>query len=97
MKIRLLHQKRKMGKPALKIFCESTSLHGICFLYNAKLIVVRLFWIIAIVAMTGVGTYFLVDHTDAYLKSRLSTSIESSTANLSVSDSHCLKFIFNQF
>ena len=69
----------------IKEFCESTSLHGFSFLYNAKSIGVRLVWIFAIVAMMGVGTYFLVDNTNAYLKSKLMTSTESSSSYLDVS------------
>ena len=68
-----------------KKFCESTSLHGFSFMYNANTIVVKLIWIFSIIAMMGVGTFFLVTITDTYIKSRLSTNFESSIANLDVS------------
>ena len=82
--------KRKMWisesqKIKLRNFCESTSLHGFSFLYHSKSVAIRLVWIFAIVAMMGVGTFFLVDNTDTYLKSRLVTNIESSTDDLDVS------------
>ena len=52
----------------------------------------------AIVAMMGVITFFVVDNTDAYLKSRIVTNIESSTANLDVSTSaQCMEVRFIQF
>ena len=66
-------------------FCDLTSLHGFSFLNKASNTVVKIIWIIAIIGMMGVGIVFLIDNTDAYMKSRLETNIESSTANLSVS------------
>ena len=53
-------------------------------MYNANTIAEKLIWIFAIVAMMGVITFFVVDNTDAYLKSRIVTNIESSAANLDV-------------
>ena len=66
-------------------FCDLTSLHGFSFLNKASNTVVKIIWIIAIFGMIGVGIVFLINNTDAYMKSRLETNIESSTANLSVS------------
>ena len=66
-------------------FCDLTSLHGFSFLNKASNTVVKIIWIIAIIGMIGVGIVFLINNTDAYMKSRLETNIESSTANLSVS------------
>ena len=81
-----------------KKFCESTSLHGFSFMYNANTIAEKLIWIFAIVAMMGVITFFVVDNTDAYLKSRIVTNIESSAANLDVSTSaQCMKVRFIHF
>ena len=72
-------------KKITKEFCEATSLHGFNFLYNADTIFVRLIWIFAIIAMMGLGTFFLVKITITYSKSRISTNFESSLANLDVS------------
>ena len=69
----------------LEEFCELTSLHGFSFLNKANTIAVKLVWILAIISMMGLGIVFLVNNTDAYMKSRLVANIESSTANLSVS------------
>ena len=75
----------KYHKMKIRDFCESTSLHGFSFLYHSKTMVTRSVWIIAIVALLGVGIFFLVDNTDAYIKSRLVTNIESFTDDLDVS------------
>ena len=72
-------------KMKIRDFCESTSLHGFSFLYHSKTKVTKSIWIIAIVALLGVGIFFLVDNTDAYIKSRLVTNIESFTDDLDVS------------
>ena len=66
-------------------FCESTSLHGFNFLYNAKSLTVRLLWIFSILVMMGFGAFFLVKNTNAYLKSKLRTSTDSSSSYLDVS------------
>ena len=66
-------------------FCELTSLHGFSFLNKANYTGMKLVWILAIIGMMGLGIVFLVNNTEAYMKSRLATYIESSTANLSVS------------
>ena len=66
-------------------FCESTSLHGFSFLHKANTVAVKLIWILALISVMGVGTFFLVENTQTYINSRLVTNIESSTSNLSVS------------
>ena len=75
----------KTENSLIKDFCESTSLHGVSFLYTANTLFTKLVWILAIIAMTVVGAVFLMKNTVAYNKSKLVTTIESSTANLSVS------------
>ena len=75
----------KTEKSLIKNFCESTSLHGVSFLYTANTLFTKLVWILAIIAMTVVGAVFLIENTVAYNNSKLVTTIESSTANLSVS------------
>ena len=74
----------KTGKMIEK-FCELTSLHGFSFMYKAENITVKMIWIIAIISVIGIGVFFLIGNTEAYMHSRLATNIESSTANLSVS------------
>jgi hypothetical protein len=80
-------KKRKIFKK----FCESTSLHGYSYLYIANSTVMKSIWTLAIIGMSGVGIAFLVINTDAFVRSRLVTNIESSTADLSVSINTVLK------
>ena len=77
--------KVKTETSLIKDFCESTSLHGVGFLYTANTLFTKLVWIIAIIAMTVVGAVFLSQNTMAYNNSKLVTTIESSIADLSVS------------
>ena len=51
-------------------------------------------WTLVIIGMSGVGIAFLVMNTDAYVRSRLVTNIESSTADLSVSINEVGKPLF---
>ena len=76
----------KTENSLIKDFCESTSLHGVSFLYTANTLFTKLVWILAIIAMTVVGAVFLIKNTLAYSESKLITTIESSAANLSVSN-----------
>ena len=66
-------------------FCGSTSLHGYSYLQNSKSKLMKLFWAIGILTMTGIGIGFSYINTNEYLNSRLTTTIESSTASLDVS------------
>ena len=68
----------------IKDFCKSTSLHGYSYLYIANTFFMKMVWIFVIIVMTGLGAVFLTMNTDAYIKARLSTNIESSTAKLHV-------------
>ena len=74
---------RQPGK-VIKDFCESTSLHGYSYLYIADTFFMKMVWIFVIIVMTGLGVVFLTINTDAYIKARLVTNIESSTAKLQV-------------
>ena len=69
----------------LKVFCESTSLHGYSYLPNASSFLHKLFWMIVISIMTAVGTFLLVNNTKDYFKATIVTTIESSSAPLHVS------------
>ena len=71
-------------RKVIKDFCESTSLHGYSYLYNTDSIVLKFVWFIIIMGMTGLGIFFFVENTDAYIKARIVTNIETSSADLSV-------------
>ena len=68
-----------------KSFCESTSLHGYRYLYDAVSIVQKLFWVIVILSTTAIGIILLLENTEAYSKATIITTIESSSAPLNVS------------
>ena len=68
-----------------KDFCESTSLHGYGYLYSADFIFLKIVWITIILTMTALGIFFLAKHTREYLDSSILTTIETSSASLSVS------------
>ena len=67
-----------------KEFCESTSLHGYSYLYNANSITLKCIWSIVILFMTGIGIYLSFKNTIEYLNAGIVTNIESSTAPLDV-------------
>ena len=78
-------QTKSKKRKIFKKFCESTSLHGYSYLYIANSTVMKSIWTLVIIGMSGVGISFLVINTNAFVRSRLVTNIESSTADLSVS------------
>ena len=75
-------------KKVIQDFCESTSLHGYSYLNIANSTVSKLIWTLIILAMTGLGGYFFVKNTYDYTNARLVTNIETSSANLSVSNKY---------
>ena len=70
----------------LKDFCKSTSLHGYSYLQVADSVLAKTIWVIIILLVTGTGLNFLVINTKAYMKATITTSIESSSDNLHVSN-----------
>lgn len=68
-----------------KDFCESTSLHGYPYLFIANSIILKILWIIVIIAFTCIGIGFLISNTDDYLSSNIVTTIDTSSAPLTVS------------
>ena len=76
--------KVKIGN-VIKDFCQSTSLHGYSYLYGNNRLAVKFSWLFAILAMTGLGILFIVLNTQQFLEARIETTIETSTAPLSVS------------
>ena len=66
-------------------FCESTSLHGYNYWYNADSSILKVAWAFVILAATGLGMVFLANQTKEYIDGRILTTIETSTAPLDVS------------
>ena len=65
-------------------FSVATSLHGYTYLQSVNSMILKVIWILVILIMTGLGVTFVAINTDEYFKSRITTTIESSTADLSV-------------
>ena len=83
-KLQPMKNKSNLSK-ILKDFCDSTSLHGYGYLYNVDSIFLKLVWGFVILMMTGLGIIFFVKHTKEYQDSTIITTIETSSASLSVS------------
>ena len=79
----------------LKDFCESTTLHGYSYFGIADSVLAKTVWAIIILLATGTGLSFLVTNTKAYMKATITTSIESSSDNLHVSNQR-LQFLNTQ-
>ena len=69
-----------------KSFCDSTSLHGYNYLYNASSLIQKLFWLIVISIATAIGIVLLVENTKNYSKATIVTTVDSSSAPLDVSE-----------
>ena len=67
-------------------FLVATSLHGYGYLHGVNSMILKVIWILVITIMTGLGITFVAINTDEYFKARITTTIESSTADLSVRD-----------
>ena len=78
---------KRLKNPAkvFKEFCESTSLHGYPYLNIANSFVLRILWSIVIIAFTCIGVSFVISNTDDYLSSNIITTIDTSSAPLTVS------------
>ena len=66
-------------------FCNSISLHGYGYLSSANNFVLKIFWLISIVALTCIAAVLFIKNTENYFKSGIITTIETSTASLDVS------------
>ena len=73
-------------------FLVATSLHGYGYLHSVNSMALKVVWALVIVIMTGLGVMFVAINTEKYFEARIITNIESSTANLSVSE---LKFLIS--
>ena len=84
-----MHDKNMLSKSQtskfLKDFCQSTSLHGYSYLYLSDSITLKILWGIVILIATGTGIGLLVNNTKAYMESKITTNIESTSENLNVS------------
>ena len=67
-------------------FSVATSLHGYGYLQSVNSMILKAIWIFVIIIMTVLGVTFVAINTDEYFKARITTTIESSTADLSVRD-----------
>ena len=65
-------------------FSVATSLHGYGYLQSVNSMILKVIWIFVIIIMTVLGVTFVAINTDEYFKARITTTIESSTADLSV-------------
>ena len=65
-------------------FCQSTSLHGYSYIVTNDSLVLKAMWVILIMTMTGLGTYFLSINTMEFFEAKMTTDIESSSAPLTV-------------
>ena len=70
----------------LKDFCESTTLHGYSYFHIADSVLAKTVWAFIILLASGIGINFLVINAKAYMKATITTSIESSSDNLHVSN-----------
>merc|ERR1712051_609597 len=85
MKTKIIKSKVQTPK-VLKDFCESTTLHGYSYFHIADSVLAKTIWAIIILLATGTGLNFLIINTKAYMKATITTSIESSSDNLHVSN-----------
>ena len=84
-KMKRNESKRQMAK-IFNDFLVATSLHGYGYLHSVNSMILKVVWILVIITMTGLGITFVAINTDEYFKARITTTIESSTADLSVRD-----------
>ena len=84
-KIKINESTRQMAN-IFNDFLVATSLHGYGYLHSVNSMALKVVWALVIVIMTGLGVMFVAINTEKYFEARIITNIESSTANLSVSD-----------
>ena len=84
-KIKINESTRQMAN-IFNDFLVATSLHGYGYLHSVNSMALKVVWALVIVIMTGLGVMFVAINTEKYFEARIITNIESSTANLSVSE-----------
>ena len=82
----MINLSKQQTPKSLKDFCASTSLHGYSYFNITDSVLAKTIWAVLILLATGTGLNFLVINTKAYMKATITTSIESSSDNLRVSN-----------
>ena len=65
-------------------FFQSTSLHGYAYISNSRSLTVKIIWGLITLGMTCLAFQLLAMNTNEYLRSRITTTIESTTTSLEV-------------
>ena len=65
-------------------FFQSTSLHGYVYISNSSSLTIKIIWGVITLGMTCLGFQLLAMNTNEYLRSRITTTIESTTTSLEV-------------
>ena len=70
-------------------FFQSTSLHGYAYISNSSSLTIKIIWGVITLGMTCLAFQLLAMNTNEYLRSRITTTIESTTTSLEV-----IKYLF---
>ena len=73
-------------------FFQSTSLHGYAYIINSSSLTIKIMWGVITLGMTCLAFQLLAMNTNEYLRSRITTTIESTTTSLEVK-----KYIYISF
>ena len=65
-------------------FFQSTSLHGYVYISNSSSLTIKIIWGVITLGMTCLAFQLLAMNTNEYLRSRITTTIESTTTSLEV-------------
>ena len=65
-------------------FFQSTSLHGYAYISNSSSLTIKIIWGVITLGMTCLAFQLLAMNTNEYLRSRITTTIESTTTSLEV-------------
>ena len=63
-------------------FFQSTSLHGYAYISNSSSLTIKIIWGVITLGMTCLAFQLLAMNTNEYLRSRITTTIESTTTSL---------------
>ena len=73
----------ELAKNRCIVFCEETTLHGWNYIVKVDGIIRKMIWMIAMLACYGFAAYIILDLSNRYQDSTTSTSLKTSTANMS--------------
>ena len=65
-------------------FFQSISLHGYAYISNSSSLTIKIIWGVITLGMTCLAFQLLAMNTNEYLRSRITTTIESTTTSLEV-------------